>query len=308
MGRIRTIKPELLEDEKTATLSHLEFRIFVSLLLVADDYGNFRAAKARVQGATLWAHDDDVGPVMERLVSVGLLVLYTVSGQAYGHIAGWAKHQKVDHPGKPTCPGPEKADANCSHIPRESLARVSRLTGIGSEGIGSDLPPPACDPTASEQVAAAPAAIRDACEAAMAEDEPEPARGSVMSGHDWFTLFKRLWSERKNSLTYSSADWRGDSEATAALGDVLRAMPGTERIDADHRAPEMISEYLDDDSPSRVKHAHPWKWFVQDLNSFRVPKALRATKATGPPPRGEPSTATRQAAARVLARHGEAPT
>jgi len=127
VARIRSIKPELLEDEKTATLSHLEFRVFVSLLLVADDYGNFRAAKARIQGAVLWAHEDDVGPVLERLATVGLLKLYTVGGQAYGHITGWSKHQKVDKPGKPMCPGPDAPSAVISIGTREAVANDSRI-------------------------------------------------------------------------------------------------------------------------------------------------------------------------------------
>jgi len=141
MARIRSIKPELLEDEKTATLSHLEWRLFVSAILLADDYGNFRASPARVSGVALWAHREDVGPALDALESAGLIVRYTVDGQAYAHISGWEKHQKVDHPGKPSCPGQEKVSRN----PRESLAetaRESRLIGSGSEGIGSDLSPP----------------------------------------------------------------------------------------------------------------------------------------------------------------------
>ena len=138
MARIRTIKPELLEDERTATLDHLQWRIFVSLLLLCDDYGNFRANPGRIAGAALWAHDDDAAPVLEHLDRVGLVKLYTVGGQRYGHISSWEKHQKVDHPGKPSCPGPEKAD---SRNPREDLAKVTETLApdlIGSEGIGSE--------------------------------------------------------------------------------------------------------------------------------------------------------------------------
>ena len=125
MARIRSIKPELLEDEKTATLSHLEWRLFVSLLLLADDYGNFRATPGRVSGAALWAHlDEDVTPVMERLGAVGLIRLYVVDGQRYGHVNGWEKHQKVDHPGKPSCPSPPVREvlANGSRDVRETVA------------------------------------------------------------------------------------------------------------------------------------------------------------------------------------------
>jgi len=39
-GRIRCIKPELLEDERTAGLSHEAFRLFIGLILLSDDEGN----------------------------------------------------------------------------------------------------------------------------------------------------------------------------------------------------------------------------------------------------------------------------
>ena len=42
-GRIRTIKPELLDDAVTAGLSDMAFRLFVSSIVLADDYGRLRA-------------------------------------------------------------------------------------------------------------------------------------------------------------------------------------------------------------------------------------------------------------------------
>lgn len=164
MARIRSLKPELLEDDKTAALDHLQWRIFVSLILLADDYGNFRANPVRVAGATLWARPlADLVPVLAELNNAGLIRLYFVGGQPYGHITGWSKHQKVDHPGPPKCPKPEQADqtpeefANASRAILESLA--PDLIGsdrIGSEGIGEEeiaprredpsSPPPEPDP------------------------------------------------------------------------------------------------------------------------------------------------------------------
>ena len=52
-GRIRSIKPELLEDEKAAALSDAAWRLFVSSWLLADDYGCFRAGP-RYLAALVW--------------------------------------------------------------------------------------------------------------------------------------------------------------------------------------------------------------------------------------------------------------
>jgi hypothetical protein len=60
-GRIRTIKPELLEDDKTARLSHEEWRTFVSLLLIADDHGNCRANPKYLDGAIFHSRESREG-------------------------------------------------------------------------------------------------------------------------------------------------------------------------------------------------------------------------------------------------------
>lgn len=112
-GRIRTIKPEILDDEKTASLEHVEWRLFVSLFLIADDYGNLRADPDYVRGQTLWATKESresVAIAIGKIADVGLVEIYTVRGQTYMHIAGWKKHQRVTHPGKPRMPGPAEVN------------------------------------------------------------------------------------------------------------------------------------------------------------------------------------------------------
>lgn len=132
MGRIRSIKPEILEDAKTAELSNLEWRLFVSMFVLADDYGNLRGHPVQIKGQALWGTKDstkEVGDAVAKLVEVGLLVAYRVSGQSYLHIAGWSKHQLVKHPGKPLMPGPQSADNSDSYATvgdtQESLPQSS---------------------------------------------------------------------------------------------------------------------------------------------------------------------------------------
>lgn len=146
-GRIRTLKPELLEDARVAMLSSNAFRLYVGCILLSDDYGNLRTDPAYLGGAIFW-HQlgsgavgyDHVRAAIAELLSVpeghpsGLLCGYRVRGQDYGHIVGWSKHQRVDHPGAPRVPGPNAAEsrsndsallqtlANGSRMARETLA------------------------------------------------------------------------------------------------------------------------------------------------------------------------------------------
>lgn len=147
-GRIRSIKPEILEDEKTAALTHLEWRLFVSLFLIADDYGNLRGEPAYVRGQILWATGETteaVGHALGSLSRLSLLSRYTVRGQSYYHISGWDKHQKVEKPGKPRMPGPEQADAEQSQDVAVN-SRGSREDFLESrESLSPDLRSPISD-------------------------------------------------------------------------------------------------------------------------------------------------------------------
>lgn len=123
MARIRTVKPEMLDDEKVAALPHLAWRLFVSLIMTADDYGNQHGAPGKIRGSALWATDAtdrDTREALARLSRDSLVALYTVRGQAYVSIVGWSKHQRVDKPGRPIVPGPEQADSSTSEDSRDS--------------------------------------------------------------------------------------------------------------------------------------------------------------------------------------------
>lgn len=130
-GRIRTIKPELLEDAKTARLGHLEFRLFVAMLLMADDYGNLRASAAFIRGTVFWGCDEDEDEIeraVAELEEAGLLTGYEMRGQRYVHISGWAKHQRVDKPGKPRVPSPSEPEV------RPARPWVTYFIRLGDDG------------------------------------------------------------------------------------------------------------------------------------------------------------------------------
>lgn len=154
-GRIRTIKPELLEDAVTAGISHAAFRLYVGSILIADDYGNLRADPRKLRGDVFWAHDDVTTEFVESLLvelwragredkssaeslkfgRSGLLYLYTARGQRYGHIRNWEKHQKVERPGKPRCTPPDDEESveyrptpDHSQSYRRDVGDDSRLT------------------------------------------------------------------------------------------------------------------------------------------------------------------------------------
>lgn len=123
-GRIRSIKPEILEDEKSAGLSSDAWRLWVSMWLLADDHGRLRGSQEWLKAQVFWAtpHHVAVGDLLIELASAGVIVRYEIAGQKYIEIPNWSKHQKVDHPGKPRIPGPSDVFRETLASPSETLA------------------------------------------------------------------------------------------------------------------------------------------------------------------------------------------
>jgi hypothetical protein len=134
-GRIRTIKPELLEDEKTAGLSDSASRVFIGMILLADDYGNLRAEPKYLEGQIYWSVVPETSVKVSLKSLETLCTYYTVRGQLYAHINGWEKHQRVQHPGKPRVPGPSERDSGES----------PEIIGESHESLAPDLRPPTSD-------------------------------------------------------------------------------------------------------------------------------------------------------------------
>lgn len=136
--RIRTVKPEWMEDEKLGALEDSARLLSIALILLSDDHGRGRAHPLRI-AAVLWGyqrdHEAQVRKAREGLASLsraGYIELYEVRGQSYYLISNWNKHQRVDKPSKPRHPGPDEADpkpppprltsGEPSRDPRETLA------------------------------------------------------------------------------------------------------------------------------------------------------------------------------------------
>lgn len=180
-GRIRSIKPEILDDELAASLGDTAWRLWVSSWVLADDYGNFRAA-AKYLAAQTWQDTTrffDAILALEELkdaVSASgepMVTPYIVNGQRYGHIKGFQKHQRQDNIStKKRLPGPDESDGQW--FPEVSLelatkrAKSRRVAAVrGDQGefaaLTSYLRPPTTEhrpPTAATDAPASASAGR----------------------------------------------------------------------------------------------------------------------------------------------------
>lgn len=134
MARIRTLKPEILEDEKVSLLSDTAYRLFTSMIVLADDHGRVRADARWLQAQVWWAHRSppNVLSALLEIWKAGLVDVYAVRGGTYAALLGWAKHQRVDNAGKGRVPAPDDRDA--TDVDDELRARGSPRRGSASRG------------------------------------------------------------------------------------------------------------------------------------------------------------------------------
>lgn len=122
-GRIRTLKPDILENKRTASLKHDTWRLFVSAITLADDHGNFVAEHEKLRGSVFWgeAPTRRIGDLIAELVAADLIRTYTARECQFAHIKGWNEHQKIDKPGLPRFPLPPESEAPQSEVITEAL-------------------------------------------------------------------------------------------------------------------------------------------------------------------------------------------
>jgi hypothetical protein len=178
-GRIRTVKPEWLDDEKLGAASDAARLLTVGLMLLADDHGRGRAHPLFL-ASRVWSYGDShetltkLEGALSELSQNGFVRVYSVAGQRYFAITNWAKHQKVQHVGKPRVPGPDDPGSSPEPFnkvpgsvePHETLTKPS---GDSHEILTPDLRPHTTDlipPTTTTTASAAapsqpPAAVRE---------------------------------------------------------------------------------------------------------------------------------------------------
>jgi len=99
--RIRSVKPEWLEDERLGLASSDARVLSIALMLMADDEGRGRASPIMLGGQVFpgLANPREVSAkALEELRALDFVALYEVDGQHYFEIRNWGRHQKIDHP------------------------------------------------------------------------------------------------------------------------------------------------------------------------------------------------------------------
>ncbi|MBA2685302.1 MAG: hypothetical protein H0U66_12515 [Gemmatimonadaceae bacterium] len=155
-GRIRTLKPEILDDAVTAGLSDMAFRLFVSVILLTEDSGRFRAEPGWLMGSVFWRRPvpaPEFAQALGDLVDARLIHLYGASGQRYGIVRNWNKHQRISHPATARLPEPPWGDGDPPDVLRSSSVHPPEDLRTSSALIPIPIPIPIPTPTPTTRLA-----------------------------------------------------------------------------------------------------------------------------------------------------------
>ena len=153
MARIRTVKPEFWTDEKVVECSIPARLLFIGLFNFANDMGCLERSPKRLKMQIFPADALDCEPLIQELITHGLLTEYSVNDVCYLQIKGFLKHQKINRPSASKIPLPpefteskagkeEKRAPNQGGLMEDSVNPHGGLTdGKGREGKGKGSNP-----------------------------------------------------------------------------------------------------------------------------------------------------------------------
>ena len=161
----RLLHARLGHSAKVSSLSDLEFRVWATYLLAADDFGVMRAEAVAFQAA----HDGLSGRparavkrCIERLVKVGLVTAFVHQGARYLYQTDWQDFQRVRYPLRTMHPLPASAEVS---------AKTRRLWSVHPGGVRV--------PAGPRLSGAAPEAPSEACETPAEDGRDDPGDGSA---------------------------------------------------------------------------------------------------------------------------------
>lgn len=229
MARIRSMKPEMFQDEKLAPLDPVTRLVFLGLIAMADDAGrvldNVRIVDAFVFPET----EDSSREALATLSRIGRIERgRTNSGQRVIQIVNWKRHQRVDHPNLAAAL-PEIVDVEgVTEIP-EGLANDSREIReplaphiYDLRSTTNDLPPSGVPPAKRGKGAG--------------KQPPAPDQAPEVAPN-WPARLAALWSQGVGLITPGEigkhlkpvVDAHGEDQVTAALQTYIAEAPKTEK-------------------------------------------------------------------------------
>jgi len=138
MPRIRTLKPDHRQHRKVGPLDHVTYRLWVGMILEADDEGRLVCDTEQLRVTIFGYHPRVTGALIEsslsRLDKAGLVQLYAMGGLRYAWFPSWRDHQVINRPTPSRLPPYEDSLSDPGGLIEDSLLKGRE----GNEGNGGE--------------------------------------------------------------------------------------------------------------------------------------------------------------------------
>lgn len=189
----RLLHPRIGDSQKIAILTDLEFRVWITYLLAADDFGVMPFHAAKIQGACrALAHKPRkaLERVLQRFVDCGLVREFTMDGARHIYSPTWQGHQKIKYPRRDTHYPAPPVDLleQCPEATRELFATFHK--GVPETFVERYADVPMLTRVRARETAIATGNWQTAKEGMQGESgKPHPIR-------DFLALHERLFEQR----------------------------------------------------------------------------------------------------------------
>jgi len=126
--RIRTLKPDHRQHRKVGPLDHFTYRLWVGLILEADDAGRLVAEPEELRVIVFAYHPrvtgEQVAGALARLAAVGLIRRYAVNGKQYADFPSFSDHQVINRPTRSKLPAHQDSLSTHGALTEHSLTEV----------------------------------------------------------------------------------------------------------------------------------------------------------------------------------------
>lgn len=226
--RIRTIKPEMWQDERIGALTRDARVLLLGMVTLADDEGRFRARRSILVGHVLPADDDAFESVdgwVAEIREQGIVLFYVVDATPYGAFRHWRRHQKINKPTPSELPPPPDPKVlRDNRVPKKGAGseRDGSATGELSESDGSSH-----SPTRGRALRSDPIRIHSLCQRLanhIRRNDPKAAPNP--QSDNWIREMRLLFAERNGDgdeveriIDWSQTDdfWRSNILSPAKL-------------------------------------------------------------------------------------------
>jgi hypothetical protein len=125
----RMLHPRVLDSQKVAEISHLDYRAWSTYVLVADDFGVMPMEPSEIRKMRVFKKEKErvLVAALEKMFTIGLVRRFEHQGQFYIWSPNWQHHQKIRYPRREETHYPPPPEVELAALDHDETASTREL-------------------------------------------------------------------------------------------------------------------------------------------------------------------------------------